>query len=251
METSRQPNVNLNNHPENAGFQDIDSLVSQLPEAELWQLLQDLIDRQVPLRDATVSKLDDRMQSFLFMQDYVENREARIAFARSPRHMAYLRDAAGSRNVSMTDEEFGQLVAENDSVTLACFARSEQMQPHHLMYIERSLALRPHGDDLLASSYDTRMTLKKAREMQGNSRELVLMRLAKAALEGSTRVDSVVESRYIGTELYHEGDPRMLWQAYRNLQSLDLHDLRELAEQLTGSSEGLVRTSGRAGGTLH
>ena len=81
-------------------------LFNQLPEQELWSLLQDVIDSEVELDDHSVLQLDDRMQSFLFLQEYVVNREARIRFATSPRHMTYLRDAAGSRNVWMDDEEF-------------------------------------------------------------------------------------------------------------------------------------------------
>jgi len=127
-------------------------LFEQLPEQELWRLLQDLIASEIELANGAIAQLDDRMQGFLFLQEYVTNREVRIEFARSQENMPYLRDAAGSRNVWMDDEEFTELVSQDDSATLACFARSEQMKPHHLAYIEYKLAAHPHKQELLATS---------------------------------------------------------------------------------------------------
>jgi hypothetical protein len=175
-------------------------LFEQLPEQELWRLLQDLTASEVELANGAIAQLDDRMQGFLFLQEYVTNREARIEFARSPEHMTYLRDAAGSRNVWMDDEEFTELVSQDDSATLACFARSEQMKPHHLAYIEYKLAAHPHRQELLATSYDTSITLKKALECQGDSREMTLFRQARKAADSSA-------------------DPRTLWRAYLNLST--------------------------------
>jgi hypothetical protein len=74
---------------------DFDALINRLPEPEQWLLLQNIIANRAELQDDTVRRLDDRMQGFLFLQDYVTNREARIEFARSKRHMPYLRAAAG------------------------------------------------------------------------------------------------------------------------------------------------------------
>lgn len=180
---------------------DFEVLFKQLPEPELWSLLQQVIDAEVELDDRSVSQLDDRMQGLLFLQEFVVNREARIRFAASAAHMTYLRDAAGSRNVWMDDEEFTALVEANDPVTLACFARSQEMRPHHLAFIEHKLRVDPHGVDLLATSWDTRITLKKALESQGNTREMDLFRLARKALEGSNC------------------DPRELWRAYLDLST--------------------------------
>lgn len=251
MEVIRNHATNSLNHPQLADVQDLDALVRSLPEQELWQLLQELIDREIGLGDDTVRQLDDRMQGFLFLQEYVGNRSARIEFAQSSRHMSYLRDAAGSRNVWMTDAEFSALVAQGDSATLACFARSEQMKPHHLMYIEHKLAMEPHQDALLASSYDTRITLKKAIERQGNSPELAMMRLARAALEGSAEVESVLNKHLPGMMMLPNGDPRGLWQAYLNLQSLDALALRELLEGTRLSSSRPEGTSRNNSQSLH
>ena len=210
-----------------------DLLFNQLPEQELWKLLQDVIESEVELDDSTIEQLDDRMQGFLFLQESVTNREARIRFAMSTRHMTYLRDAAGGRNVWMDDEEFTSLVNGDDSVTLACFARSEQMKPHHLAYIEHKLQTSPHRDEMLASSYDTRITLKKALEFQGNSWEMALFRLARTALDGS------------------EGDPRGLWQAYLNLKDLDQETVRELLLDAGLSTGRPIRTSAKAVESIH
>jgi len=238
-------------NPALADIQDLDALIRQLPETELWQLLQDIIDREIGLRDETVRQLDSRMQGFMFLQEHVTNRTARIDFARSPAHMPYLRDAAGSRNVWMDDAEFSELVAQDDSTTLACFARSEQMKPHHLAYIEYKLSIHPHRDELLATSYDTRITLKKAFETQGHSPELALMRLAKAALEGSASIDSVFNHRAPGAVVHSNGDPRSLWRAYENLKCLDQDTIGELLEAAKMSTSRPVRTSGPGGISLH
>jgi hypothetical protein len=228
-----------------------DILIEQLPEPDLWRLLQDVIDSEIELTDGTIKRLDDRMQGFMFLQEYVNNRAVRIDFARSPRHMPYLRDAAGSRNVWMTDEEFTELVNLDDSATLACFARSEQMSPHHLAYIEYKLMIHPHGDELLAASYDTRITLKKALEQQGNSREMALFRLAKAVLDGSTDIGDLVETRLPGTFDQSNSDPRALWSGYLNLKNLDDLTIRELLEA-AGMSTGRPAGASRSGSdSLH
>ena len=186
-------------------------LFEQLPEQELWRLLQDLIASEVELANGAIAQLDDRMQGFLFLQEYVTNREARIEFARSPEHMPYLRDAAGCRNVWMSDEEFAELVSQDDSATLACFARSEQMKPHHLAYIEYKLAAHPHRQETLATSYDASITLKKALECQGDSRAMTLFRQAREAAGSNA-------------------DPRTLWCAY-----LDLSTSRPVRTSAVGS----------------
>ena len=149
-------------------------LFKQLPEQELWRLLQDVIADEIELDDGTIRQLDAQMQGFLFLQEYVSNREARIDFARSPRHMPYMRDAAGSRNVWMSDEEFTEFVNEDDAETLACFARSHQMKPHQLLYIEYKLSVHPHQQDMLASAYDAMITTKKSLELHGNTREMAV-----------------------------------------------------------------------------
>ena len=74
------------NHPQLADIQDLDSLIKTLPEKELWALLQDIIDREIALKDDTIRQLDDRMQGFLFLQEYVTNREAR-GFRNEQRHL--------------------------------------------------------------------------------------------------------------------------------------------------------------------
>ena len=220
-----------------------DTLFEQLPEQDLWRLLQDMIASEVEIADGTVKRLDDRMQGFLFLQEYVTNREARIEFACSPQHMPYLRDAAGSRNVWMDDEEFTRLVNQDDSTTLACFARSDQMKPHHLAYIEYKLAAHPHRSEMLATSYETTITLKKALEHQGNSWDLSLFKLAKAALDGTANIGSDIVPA--------NGDPRGLWQAYLNLKSLDETVLRDLLTTAGLSTSRPVRTSSAGNGLIH
>lgn len=216
----------------NAGM-NFEVLFNQLPEQELWHLLQDVIASEIELTNGTIAQLDDGMQGFLFLQEYVTNREARIRFAQSPEHMAYLRDAAGSRNVWMDDEEFTELVNRDDSATLACFARSEQMKPHHLAYIEYKLGMHPHRHEMLASSYDTTITLKKALESQGNTWEMALFRLARTALDGS------------------KAAPRELWQAYLNLQSMDKETVRELLSAADLSTGRPIRTSAGNADSIH
>jgi hypothetical protein len=228
-----------------------DVLISQLPEPELWRLLQDVIASEIELEDGTVMSLDDRMQGFLFTQEYVTNRAARIEFARSPHHMPYLRDAAGSRNVWMTDDEFTELAGQDDSATLACFARSEQMLPHHLAYIEIKLGLQPHGNDMLATAYDASITMKKSLEHHGHSRELALFRLARAALDGSPELGSVVERKAPGAIVSSNGAPKALWRAYLNLAALDENTLRELFDAADRSSFGPLGTSQAASKSIH
>jgi hypothetical protein len=228
-----------------------ESLFEMLPEQELWRLLQDLIASETELANGTIQQLDDRMQGFMFLQEYVANREARIEFARSPEHMPYLRDAAGSRNVWMDDEEFTGLVNQDDAATLACFARSKQMKLHHLAYIEYKLAVHPHKQELLATSYDTRITLMKALESQGNSWEMALFRLSRAALEGTAGVDNVIASRAPGVIVHSNGDPRALWQTYLNLKSLDEETLRELLAAAGESTGRPLRTSQTGVESIH
>jgi hypothetical protein len=230
---------------------ELESLFRELPEPELWQLLQDLVDREIALSDDAVRGLDPRMQGFLFLQDFVDNRMVRIEFARSGAHMSYLRDAAGSRNVWMDDDEFSSLVEQDDPVALACFARSEKMQPHHLLYIEHKLAMQPHRDEMLATSWDTGITLKKALEVQGNTPSLALIRLARAALHGSAEIDSVLEQRAPGAVVAVTGDAKALWRAFRNLQRLDEGALRELLEAAGRSTGRPAATSGEGGVSLH
>ena len=231
--------------------QELDSLVRELPEGELWQLLQELVDREIPLSDDAVRGLDPRMQGFLFLQDFVDNRQVRIEFARSDAHMSYLRDAAGSRNVRMDDGQFESLVEQDDAITLACFARSEQMQPHHLLYIEHKLAMHPHRDELLATSWDTGITLKKVLEMQGNTPPLAVMRLARAALQGSAEIENVLENRVPGAIVAAVGEARALWRAYRNLANLDEATIRELLEAASRSTGSPVTTSEAGSASLH
>ena len=246
METPRNHAGYVNFSPLAPALQELDEMILQLPEPEQWRLLQEVIDRGLVLRDGTVSRLKPHMQGTLFLQDWVENRLARIAFARSPGHMPYLRDAAGSRNVWMNDDEFGSLVEQDDPEVLACFARSETMRPHHLMYIAHKLAADPHRNEVLALADDARITLKKALEVHGNSSELALMRLAKAALEGTADVygalDAIMPVR---------GVPRDLWAAYLNLKKLDHRLIGELMDAAWTSNGRPVTTSGKGGRSLH
>jgi len=156
----------------------ISMLFDRLPEKPLWHLLRGATATHAELNDEAVMKLDDSMQGQLFFESHVQNMSARIAFARSGEYIIFLRDAAGGKNVWMEDEEFAELVELNDSVTFACFARCEQMKPHHLLFIKHKLAADPHRSEFLATSYDTKITLMKALEMQGNTPELSWMRQA-------------------------------------------------------------------------
>lgn len=221
----------------------LEVMISRLPEQEGWKLLQNAIDSRVELDDRTVRSLDSRMQGLLFLQDHVINRKARIEFARSKEHMPYLREAAGSRNVWMTDQEFTELVEQNDPETLACFARSEQMRPHHLVYIEYKLAVDPHHQESLATAYDAMIAVKKSIESKGSKGEVALMRLAKAALEGSADVETLIYSRAPGAVAISNGDPRALWRAYLNLRRLDRETLAGLLKDAGVSTAGPVLTS--------
>ena len=229
----------------------LQELIGNLPEQDLWRVLQDMTATETEVDDQTIALLDSRMQGFLFLQEYIDNREARIAFARSPEHMTYLRDAAGSRNVWMSDAEFSELVEQDDAATLACFARSEQMNLHHLAYIEYKLALHPHGNDMLATSYDAMITIKKVLEQRGTTRSMALIRLAKAALEGSAEIETELANRLRRSMVNAQGDPRALWQAYLNLASLDANTLKGLLEASGESSSRPARTSAQAGRSLH
>ena len=229
----------------------LQSMIGRVPEQRLWRELQEVVADGRELDDTTVARLDSQMQGFLFLQDHVSNRRARIAFARSKQHMPYLRDAAGGRNVWMSDAEFGELVELDDAETLACFARSEQMDPHQLMYIEYKLALHPHGRDTLATSYDAMITAKKALELRGHSRGLALMRLAKAALEGSAEIETGLAERVRHSVAVAVDDPRALWRAYLNLKSLDGETLKELLQHSNRSSSGLAGSSVNGSRSVH
>jgi len=251
MEVSRNESANAVRKVSPRIGLDFDELIHQLEEPDLWRLLQDVIASEIEFEDTTIRQLDDRMQGFMFLQEYVANRAARIDFARSPDHMDYLRDAAGSRNVWMDDQEFTDLANQDDSATLACFARSEQMRPHHLEYIIHKLDSHPHRRELLATSDDARITFKKALETQGYSLELTLIRLAKAALEGAVSIDSTIESHAPSAVVHANGDPRALWRAYQNLRALDERIIRALLEE-SGMSTGVpVGTSRDDGKSLH
>lgn len=220
-------------------------------EQERWRTLQEVVASGTQLDDETVAGLDRHMQGYLFVQDHVGNRRARIAFARSRENMPYLRDAAGSRNVWMSDAEFGELVEQDDAETLACFARSEQMDPHQLLYIEYKLSLDPHGRPDLATAYDAMITAKKAQELSGPARGTALMRLAKAALVGSADVETRLAENLRRSVVLPLDDPRALWRAYLNLNSLDAETLAGLARVAGGSSGRPGRTSGPVLRSLH
>jgi hypothetical protein len=163
----------------------ISNLFGRLPEAALWQLLRGAIATRAELPDEAIMKLNDSMQGQLFCESHVQNRRARIAFARCANHITFMREAAGGKNVWMEDEEFSALVDLNDSVTLACFARCDQMKPHHLFFIKNKLETDPHHSALLATSYDTAITLMKALEVQGNTPEMAWMRQASESAENT------------------------------------------------------------------
>jgi hypothetical protein len=220
-------------------------------EQEQWRILQDVVISGTELDDETIAGLDRHMQGYLFVQDHVGNRRARIAFARTAGNMPYLRDAAGSRNVWMSDAEFGELVEQNDSETLACFARSEQMDPHQLIYIEYKLSLEPHGCPDLATAYDAMITALKARERRGPARGTALMRLAKAALVGSADIGTQLAEHLRRSVVVPLDDPRALWRAYLNLKSLDAETLAELVSAASRSSGRPGRSSEPAIRALH
>jgi hypothetical protein len=231
--------------------QRLEVMISRLPERERWKLLQNAIDSKVELDDRTVRSLDSRMQGLLFLQDHITNRKARIEFARSKEHMPYLREAAGSRNVWMTDKEFTELVEKNDSETLACFARSEEMRPHQLIYIEYKLTVDPHRQESLATAYDAMIAAKKAIEIKGRTGEVALIRLAKAALEGSADVETLIYSRDPGAVMVSKGDPRALWRAYLNLRRLDRETLLGLMKDAGASTISPVLTSRLSARAVH
>lgn len=235
------------NHSENTWSRDLAAMIGRVPEPQLWRALQEIARSGAELDPVTFQRLDGHMQGFLFLQEHIDLREARIAFARSPRHMPYLRDAAGSRNVWMTDAEFGDLVEQDDAETLACFARCEDMDPHHLLYIEYKLARQPHGNDALADAYDAMITTKKALDRRGATRDMALMRLAKAALEGSADIETSLAARLRRSVAIAGDEPRALWRAYLNLRALDVKTLVELVERGARSSE---RPSGASGARL-
>lgn len=222
-----------------------------LQEQQMWRALQDIVSSGSEIDDHIVRQLDSRMQGYLFLQENVNNREARIAFARCPRNMPYLRDAAGSRNVWMSDTEFSELVEEDSSETLACFARSEQMAPHQLMYIEHKLSRNPHRKTELATADDALITARKVLSQRGGGRGLALMRLAKAALEGSAEVGTQLAQRLRRSVVVPPGDPRALWRAYLNLKALDGETLRSLLEAADMSSQRPEMTSGPGARSVH
>lgn len=229
----------------------LQTMIGRVPEQRLWRELQNVVDSGRELDDTTVRRLDSHMQGFLFLQEHISNRRARIAFARSKQHMPYLRDAAGSRNVWMNDAEFSDLVELDDAETLACFARSEQMDPHQLLYIEYKLALDPHGRDTLATADDAMITAKKALELRGHSRNMALMRLAKAALEGSADIETGLAERVRRSVALDANDARALWRAYLNLKSLDVETLQELLRDSSRSSARPLSSSGQGPRSVH
>ena len=221
----------------------LEIMMNGLPERERWRMLQDTIDRRMDWPDETIGRLDTRMQGLLFLQEHVGNVAARIAFVRDRNNMAYLRDAAGSRNVCMSDAEFDELVEENDSETLAAFGRCVAMQPHHLLYIEHQLDRLPHRQAALASAYDVKITARKVLETTGVTREVALLRLARAALSGPDGANSEIQRRIFSSVVHPASEPRALWRAYLNLAALDPATLTELLDASRGSSDRPVRAS--------
>lgn len=218
----------------------ISQLFDRLPDQALWQLIQGAITARAEFSDEVIYSLDDAMQGQLFFEQQVQNRRARIAFACSSEHIIYMRDAAGSKNVWMDDEEFARLVQLNDSITFACFARCEQMKPHHLLYIQHKLAQDPHQSDFLATAYDAKITLMKAIERQGNTTELSWMR---QALSGGSADAAVAAPGSSGSR----PDPSSLWRNYLNIRSEAAAgasgQFRHPVNDLTVSTSGPNRTS--------
>ena len=231
-------------NPENTLARDLVTMIGRVPEPQLWRALQEIARTGTDLDEITFERLDGHMQGYLFLQEHINMRKARIAFARSPSNMAYLRDAAGSRNVWMTDAEFGELVEQDDAETLACFGRCEDMEPHHLLYIEYSLTKQPHRNDTLASADEAMITTKKALERRGSTRSMALMRLAKAAIEGSADIETSLAARLRRSVAVAGDEPRVLWEAYLNLESLDVKTLVHLIEQGAASSDRPAGSSG-------
>ena len=226
-------------------------MMNGLPERERWRMLQSAIDLRLDWSDTTINRLDSRMQGLLFLQDHVRNGPARIAFVRDKRNMAYLRDAAGSRNVTMSDAEFDALVEENDSETLAAFGRCEAMQPHHLLYIEHQLERQPHRQPALASAYDVKITVRKVLESTGVTREVALLRLARAALSGHGAASPEIQRRIFSAVVHPASEPRAVWRAYLNLAALDPATLTELLEASRRSSGRPPGTSRQGGAPVH
>ena len=220
-----------------------ETIMNGQPERERWRMLQSAIDRRVDWTDEAIARLDTRMQGLLFLQDHVGNSAARIAFVRDRRNMSYLRDAAGSRNVRMSDAQFNELVEENDSETLAAFGRCATMQPHHLLYIELRLERLPHRQPALASAYDVKITARKVLEATGVTREVALFRLARAALSGPGRASPQLQRRIFSSVVHPASEPRSVWRAYLNLAALDPATLTELLEASRMSSDRPVGTS--------
>jgi hypothetical protein len=200
-------------------------LFDKLPEIALWPLVEGAITTKADLRDDAVRKLNESMQGHLFLEDHVLNRRVRIEYARSPGNIVYMREAAGSKHVWMEEEVFSELVEVNDSRAFACFARCEHMKPHHLMYIEHKLEIDPHGHEFLGTSYDAKITLKKALELQGHARELAYMKLALMVLDIAAGEDGRKPEKR---------DPKLLWHTFLNLTKLDFaaaQDMLEAARQ--------------------
>jgi len=228
-----------------------ETMMNGLPERERWRMLQSAIDRRLDWTDEVIGRLDSRMQGLLFLQDHVRNSAARIAFVRDRRNMSYLRDAAGSRNVCMSDAEFDQLVEENDSETLAGFGRCTAMQPHHLLYIEHQLERLPHRQPALASAYDVKITARKVLEAIGVTREVALFRLARAALCGPGRASPQLQRRIFSSVVHPASEPRALWRAYLNLAALDPATLTELLAASRMSNDRPAGTSRAHAARVH
>ena len=221
-----------------------------LQEQQMWRALQDIVSSGSEIDDHIVRQLDSRMQGYLFLQENVNNREARIAFARCPRNMPYLRDAAGSRNVWMSDTEFSELVEEDSSETLACFARSEQMAPHQLMYIEHKLSRNPHRKTELATADDALITARKVLSQRGGGRVSSGDVRAGGPVRGGIR--KLPRGRGLRRSVVvPPGDPRALWRAYLNLKALDGETLRSLLEAADMSSQRPEMTSGPGARSVH
>jgi len=219
----------------------ISMLFDRLPEKAMRQLLRAAITTRAELADDVVMNLDESMQGQLYFESHIQNRLARIAFACSGANIIYMREAAGGKNVWMDDEEFTRLVELDDSSTFACFARSEQMKPHHLLFIQHKLAADPHQSEFLASSYETKITLMKALEMQGNSQELTWMRSALEARNPAVHSDGPSDGclRY--------SDAGVLWRNYVEIKNQAVSSVPRTPlstkDSLPVSTAGPVRTS--------
>jgi len=74
---------------------------------------------------------------------------------------------------------------------------------------------------------------------------------ARAAVDGSPAVDSLLEQHVPHAQLLPDGDPRGLWQAYLNLKNLDGKVIRELLEGVSMSTSRPVGTSTDSSISLH